>query len=187
MSKAFVKEDSDFEDEDSDIKAASANLFQGKNYITPSGFQKLQDEYKHLKYKERPEVCRVVQWAAENGDRSENADYTYGKKRLRQIDSRLRFLRKRIESAEVIDPAKIQSDTVAFGATVTVLNQEDQEKTYSIVGADEVDVERGRISWLSPLASALMKGKEGDVIQFRSPKGLQELEVISVVFKALEA
>lgn len=185
MSKAFTKEDSDRDDDEIEVKA-SASLFQGRNYITPGGLQKLQDEYKQLKFKERPEVCRVVQWAAENGDRSENADYTYGKKRLRQIDGRLRFLRKRIEAAEVIDPTKIKSESVAFGATVTVLNQDDQEKTYSIVGVDEVDVDRGRISWISPLASALIKGKEGDVIQFRSPKGLQELEIIAVKFISLD-
>lgn len=185
MSKAFVKEDSEL-DEDDPKELASAHLFQGKNYISPTGLLRLQEEYKQLKFKERPEVCRVVQWAAENGDRSENADYTYGKKRLRQIDSRLRFLRKRIEAAEVIDPTTVKSDSVMFGATVTILTEDDTEKTYTIVGSDEMDIDKGRISWLSPLASALMKAKEGDVVQFRSPKGLQEIEVLKIVFIAID-
>ncbi len=183
MSKAFTKEDVDLEDDDDDI--APAQVFQGKNYITPVGYKALQDEYKELKFKERPEVCRVVQWAAENGDRSENADYQYGKKRLREIDRRLRFLLKRIQSAEVIDPAVITADSVMFGATVTILTEEGIEKTYSIVGVDEVDIDNGKISWVSPIASALMKAKEGDVIQFRSPKGLQEIEVVTVTYKGI--
>lgn len=184
MSKAFTKEDTDFE-EDGDIDEPKS--IPGKNYITPSGYKKLQDEYKHLKYKERPEVCKVVQWAAENGDRSENADYTYGKKRLREIDKRLRFLMKRIQAAEVIDPTQVKSDSVMFGATVTIRYEDDSEKTYSIVGMDEVDVSKGKISWISPLAAALMKSKEGDIVQFRSPKGLQEIEILGVKFVAIDS
>lgn len=180
MNKAFVKEDNDNEDDDEPI--STSPVFQGKNYITPAGLKRLQDEYKELKYKERPEVCKVVQWAAENGDRSENADYTYGKKRLREIDRKLRFLSKRIEAAEVIDPATITSDTVMFGATVTIRYEDDSEKTFTIVGMDEVDIEKGRISWVSPLASALMKARRSDIVQFHSPKGTQEIEILSIQF-----
>lgn len=154
-----------------------------KNYITPQGFKKLQEEFQHLKYKERPEVTKVVSWAAENGDRSENADYIYGKKRLREIDKRLHFLAKRIESSQVIDPGTLSYEEVRFGATVTIVNENDIEKTYSIVGVDEVDVSHGRISWLSPLAKALLNKREGDCISFQSPKGLQEVEIQKIEYK----
>ena len=184
MSKAFTKEDDDYLETDEDeLQNPAAIALQGKNYITPSGFEALKNRYKQLKYSERPGVVRTVTWAAENGDRSENADYTYGKKRLRQIDRELGFLGSRIRSAEVVDPALIKSSTVAFGATVTILNEEDQRKTYRIVGADEVDIASGKISWQSPLASALIGKKIGDQIEFRSPKGIQEIEIIKIQYE----
>ena len=153
-----------------------------KNYITPAGFKRLQDEYQHLKYKERPEVTRTVQWAAENGDRSENADYIYGKKRLREIDKRLGFLARQIENAEVVDPVKLKGTAVRFGATVTILDESDNEKTYAIVGVDEVDPGAGKISWVSPLARALLNKQEGDLVTFTSPKGQQEIEIVKIEF-----
>jgi transcription elongation factor GreB len=145
----------------------------------------LRTELKKLRYEERPEVTKVVSWAAGNGDRSENGDYLYGKKRLREIDKRMRFLAKRLEAAEVVDPLVITVPYVQFGATVTLRFEDDTEKTYSIVGVDEVDVNRGRISWMSPLAKALLKAKAGDYVTFHSPKGEQEVEVLSVVYKEL--
>src|SRR6195256_5024252 len=152
MSKAFSKE-SEQDDEDQD--AAEPVVPSGlKNYITPAGFRRLKDEALHLLDKERPELVKVVQWAASNGDRSENADYIYGKRRLREIDRRIRFLTKRLDAAVVVDPeSREASDQVFFGATVAVANDAGEEKTYSIVGFDEAEVSRGRISWISPLAT----------------------------------
>ena len=178
MSKAFTKE---HEDEDPQEDELPPSL-QGKNYITPDGYKKLQDELKQLKFKDRPEITKIVSWAAGNGDRSENGDYLYGKKKLREIDRRLRFVTKRIQAAEVIDPKLIKSDTVMFGATVTIRNEDDIEKTYQIVGVDELDIENGKISWISPLAKALMRAKVGDVRLFRFPKGEQEIEVVRIVY-----
>ncbi len=157
-----------------------------KNYITPIGFKRLKDELKHLRTKERPELTEIINWAAGNGDRSENGDYIYGKKRLREIDKRMRFLSKAIESAEVVDPAMIRSDTVRFGATVTIEDQDGNQKIYSIVGKDEIDASRGRISWQSPLARALLKRKVGDFVSFESPSGEQEIEIISLEYKSIE-
>ena len=159
-----------------------------KNYITPAGFERLKKELHELKYRIRPEVTKTVAWAASNGDRSENADYIYGKKRLREIDKRIEFLSKRIDAAEVIDPAVQRGETARFGATVTVRDEDDRERTYSIVGADETDVASGKISWLSPLGSALLKAKAkaGDLITFKSPKGEQEFEVVSVRYQQVE-
>jgi transcription elongation factor GreB len=157
-----------------------ANTQHGKNYITPGGYRKLQEEFRHLKSKERPEVVEVVAWAASNGDRSENADYHYGKRRLREIDRRLGFLSGRIENAEIVDPLSISSDRVLFGATVRILDEDDTEKTYIIVGADESDPDRGRISWLSPLAKALFKARVGDFATVRSPQGERDVEIISI-------
>ena len=150
------------------------------------GLKRLQDELRELKYKERPEVTSTVSWAAANGDRSENGDYIYGKKRLREIDSRIRFLSKRIEAAEVVDPASLNCPEVRFGATVTILDESQSEKTYSIVGVDEADASKGHISWRSPLAQALLKRKAGDVITFNTPKGEQEIEVVKVVYVAVD-
>lgn len=154
-----------------------------KNYITPAGFKKLKDELHRLLVDERPKLCEVIAWAAGNGDRSENADYTYGKRRLRQIDGRVRFLTKRLDSAEVIDPVKNDSDRVFFGATVTMRDEEGEEKTYTIVGVDEINLAKNRISWVSPLALALLKKQVGDVVEFRSPKGVRELEIVGISYE----
>ncbi len=183
MSKAFTKESEDDEDLDDLPK-----LPQGvKNYITPGGYRSLMDEFDQLWKTERPELVKTITWAASNGDRSENGDYIYGKKRLREIDRRIRFLSKRLEHSEVIDPAQRgDCDQVFFGATVTVSNQAGEEKTYSIVGLDEVDVGRGRISWVSPLASALIKAREGDVVTLRTPGGVEELDVVEIRYVALD-
>jgi transcription elongation factor GreB len=171
--------------EDEDEDGAPPIPAGTKNYITPTGYQRLKDEALHLLDKERPEVVRVVQWAASNGDRSENADYIYGKRRLREIDRRIRFLTKRLDLAEVVDPAARDEDTdqVFFGATVTVADEDGTENTYTIVGIDEADVTRGRISWISPLARALLKRREGEQITFKAPGGDQLLEIVQVEYK----
>lgn len=158
-----------------------------KNYITPNGFRRLKEEALRLLDRERPDLVKVIQWAASNGDRSENADYIYGKRRLREIDRRIRFLTKRMDAAEVIDPtAREQTDRVFFGATVTVSDEDGNENTYSIVGIDEADVTRGRISWISPLARALLKRQEGEQFSFRAPAGDQLLEIVKVDYKTLD-
>ena len=160
-----------------------------KNYITPSGLQRLRDELKFLLARERPAVTQVVAWAAGNGDRSENADYKYGKRRLRQIDSRIRFLTKRIDAAEVVDPQAPRSGRAAtqvfFGATVRYANGAGDERVVSVVGADEVDLDRHYISWVSPLARALMKSKPGDRVILRAPGGTEELEVLDVRYERI--
>ncbi len=157
-----------------------------RNYITPAGFKRLKDEALRLLDKERPELVRVIQWAASNGDRSENADYIYGKRRLREIDRRIRFLTKRLDAAVVVDPATREpTDQVFFGATVVVRGS-GEEKTYAIVGIDEADVALGRISWISPLAKALLKAHEGDRVTLRTPAGSERLEILSVTYKAIE-
>lgn len=184
MSKAFTKEND--ADTDSSDTEKDASVPGGKNYITPHGAEALRRELKKLRYEERPEVTKTVAWAAGNGDRSENGDYLYGKKRLREIDKRMRFLAKRLEAAEIVDPLAVKVSHVQFGATVTVRYEDDTEKTYSIVGVDEVDLLKGRISWMSPLARALMKMSEGDIVTFTSPKGQQEVEVIEVRYIAIE-
>ncbi len=166
----------------------SAQLPAGvKNYITPGGYRKLQEELDHLWKVERPALVKTITWAASNGDRSENGDYIYGKKRLREIDRRVRFLRKRLEMAEVVDPSqRAECDQVFFGATVTVCGTDGCENTYSIVGVDEADVAGGRISWVSPLARALLKMREGEVAMLHTPTGVNELEVISIVYCELD-
>lgn len=149
-----------------------------KNYITPGGMRRLVQELKILKNEERPAVTETVAWAAANGDRSENGDYIYGKKRLREIDRRIRFLNKQIEAAEVIDPVSVDSDIIQFGATFTILDEDDRERTYTIVGVDEADAGNGLISWRSPLARAVLKKKKGDIVEFVSPKGEQSIEIL---------
>jgi len=174
-------------DEDEDSEGAPPIPPGSKNYMTPQGHARLKNEALHLLDKERPELVKVIAWAASNGDRSENADYIYGKRRLREIDRRIRFLTKRLEAAEVIDPAaREQSDQIFFGATVTVMHEDGQENTYSIVGIDEADVARGRISWVSPLARALVKHREGDQIVLKTPGGDQVLEVVKVEYVELQ-
>ncbi|MBC7427998.1 MAG: transcription elongation factor GreB [Bacteriovorax sp.] len=154
-----------------------------KNYITPQGFSKLQEELHQLARVERPEVTKTVAWAASNGDRSENADYIYGKKRLREIDRRTRFLSKRIDVAIVVDPSTIKSEKVLFGATVTVCDEEDSsEKTISIVGVDEINTHKNRISWRSPLGSSLISKEVGDTISVKIPVGEKTYEIMKIVY-----
>jgi transcription elongation factor GreB len=155
------------------------------NPITPVGFKRLQDELHQLRYKERPEIVKVVAWAASNGDRSENGDYLYGKKKLREIDRRCEFLAGRIHAAEVIDPALSTSTRVEFGATVTILNENDQEKVYCLVGVDEIDVEKGRVSWKSPLAKALLNKRVGDTAVIKKPAGEEEVEIIELRYTTI--
>ena len=183
MSKAFTRES----EQDDDEMEPSAQLPVGvKNYITPNGYRKLKEELEHLWKVERPELVKTITWAASNGDRSENGDYIYGKKRLREIDRRVRFLRKRMEQAEVVDPAQRgECDQIFFGATVTVCDSEGCENTYSIVGVDEADVGRGLISWVSPLARTLLKLREGEVATLRTPVGVQELEILIVSYREI--
>ncbi len=185
MNKAFTSEENN--QEETELTADAPTLPQGsKNYITPIGAKKLKDELHFLLYVERPEITQKVSWAAGNGDRSENADYQYNKRRLRQIDSRIRFLQKRIEAFDIVDPASICSDQIVFGATVTLLDEEDNKKTYSIVGIDEMNASLGKISWISPLAKAMLKKRMGDLVSFQSPKGLRELEIILVEYKNID-
>ena len=188
MSKAFTKES---EQDDDDIEDGASPLPVGsKNYITPAGHQRLKDEFQYLLNKERPAVTSAVSWAAKNGDRSENADYQYGKKRLREIDKRLRFLTKRLDNAEVVDPAAPRDEEIAervfFGATVSYVNARGEEKTVTIVGIDELDMKRGYITWISPLARALMKARIGDAVVLRAPGGTEELEIVDVRYQSVE-
>jgi len=181
MSKAFVKET----DVEEDLPEAAEPLPAGmKNYMTPAGFARLKDELQHLRTVERPKVVEVVSWAAGNGDRSENGDYIYGKKRLREIDRRVRFLLKRLEIAEVVDQSLQRNrDQVFFGATVTYLNGRDEERTVRIVGVDEARLEAGEVSWISPIARALHKAYEGDVVVVKTPNGLEEIEVLEIAYR----
>lgn len=151
-----------------------------KNYMTPAGAEKLRLELQELIQVERPKVVETVSWAAGNGDRSENGDYIYGKKRLRQIDSRIRFLTKRLDAAHVVDPKAQNSDRVLFGATVTVENEEGIRKVFQIVGADEAEAQHGRISWKAPVARALLQAKVGDVVTVKTPRGEEEYEVLEI-------
>ena len=180
MSKAFTRE-SDGDDEDDLPEEVGGLPITAKNYMTPEGFARLRDELNQLMRHERPEVVKVVTWAAGNGDRSENGDYIYGKKRLREIDRRVRYLSKRLANAEVVDPARRPpTDQVFFGATVTTAGADDRERTVKIVGVDEVDLAKGHVSWISPIARALMRAHEGDVVSLRTPTGLEELEIVKV-------
>ena len=181
MSKAFTKETEPEEIEPDD----GPSLPKGaKNYITPAGLARLQAELKTLRTVERPKVVDVVSWAAGNGDRSENGDYIYGKKRLREIDRRMRFLMKRLEIAEPVDPdLQTNRDQIFFGATVTFCN-DDVERTVRIVGVDEARIDDGEISWVSPVARALMKARIGDVVKVQTPKGIDEIEVLEISYIA---
>jgi transcription elongation factor GreB len=178
MSKAFVRE----ADVDDDDDVAAPEIPAGsKNYITPAGHQRLKDELLHLLNVERPEVVRTVSWAASNGDRSENGDYIYGKKRLREIDRRIRFLTKRLDAAEIVDPAtRPPTDQVFFGATVRYADGAGREHEIMIVGIDEVDPARGRVSWISPIARAVTRAREGDSVSLRTPAGIETLEILDV-------
>ena len=155
-----------------------------KNYITAAGAAKLKEELKKLLYEERPELVRVVQWAASNGDRSENGDYLYGKRRLREIDRRIRFLTHQLEAAEVVDPARQDQSKVLFGASVVVVDEEGQERRFRIVGQDEIDAKQGWISWRSPMARALLSKKVGDWVQVETPQGKTEYEVLEISYES---
>ena len=181
MSKAFVNEDNQQEEE---LDLPEPSLPSGmKNYITVQGYRALHREFNHLMNTERPEVVQVVSWAASNGDRSENGDYIYGKKRLREIDRRIRFLTKRLETIEVVDThLQTNRHQVFFGATVQYINQDNEEFKVTIVGIDEAEPLTGKISWISPVARALMKSKEGDIVFVNTPKGVQELEILEVSY-----
>ena len=182
MNKAFTKEP---DNEDDDELALPPLPAGGKNYITPQGYQRLRDELFHLLDVDRPKIVEIVHWAASNGDRSENGDYLYGKKRLREIDRRIRFLTKRLDIAEVADPALHHgNDQIFFGATVTYVNQHGMERTVTIKGIDEVDNLQGEVSWVAPIARALLKAREGDEVQLMTPGGLEQVEVLSVRYPA---
>ena len=184
MSKAFTRE-TDADDEDAADGAAVTVTPGGKNYITRDGCERLRRELMALMDDERPKVVEAVHWAAKNGDRSENGDYLYGKKRLREIDRRIRFLTKRLEIAEVVDTSLHQgSDQVFFGATVTYADDAGRSTTVTILGVDEVDSAQGQISWVAPVARALIKARVGDVVRLAMPGGAQELEVLAVEYPA---
>ena len=182
MSKAFTRE-SDSDDDDDGVGAPATP--GGKNYLTRTGYERLRRELLGLMDEERPKVVEAVHWAAKNGDRSENGDYLYGKKRLREIDRRIRFLTKRLEIAEVVDPsAHHGSDQVFFGATVTYADESGRETTITIIGIDEADSTQGQVSWVAPVSRALLKARVGDVVKLAVPGGVQELEVLDVSYPA---
>ena len=184
MSKAFVRES------DHDLEHEAAHAAQDdalpRNYISPAGYARLKAELKALVEIERPEVVKTVAWAASNGDRSENADYLYGKKRLREIDRRVRFLIERLENAELVDAAGRDTDQVYFGATVKLSSRARGELSVTIVGADEVDTARGRVSWISPIAQALLKARQGDAVVLRTPAGAEELVILEVRYLSID-
>jgi len=184
MSKAFLKEtDAPQEDAAAEPAALPAGA---KNYISPAGYARLDAERRQLVQVERPAVVQVVSWAASNGDRSENGDYIYGKRRLREIDRRVRFLIKRLESAEIVDSAGRDTDQVFFGATVALRSAAGGERAVTIVGMDEVDPVRGRVSWISPIARALLKARVGDVVTLATPAGSETLEVLDVRYETID-
>lgn len=182
MSKAFTREN-DAPEEEFEVEPRMPD--GTKNYITPAGHARLKAELKVLVENERPELIKTVAWAAANGDRSENADYLYGKKRLREIERRIRFLMKRLEAAEVVDSRDQEQERVFFGATVTYCDASRQRHTVSIVGTDEVDPARGRVSWVSPVARALLKAREGDAVTLKTPAGDERLEVLEIRYEEL--
>ena len=183
MSKAFTREnDAAEEEEPAEPLAPSVDRF----YMTPAGYARLRSELKHLVEAERPEVVRTVSWAASNGDRSENGDYIYGKRRLREIDRRVRFLIRRLENSQVVASAGRDTDQVFFGASVTIRSKTGDERTVTIVGLDEVDPACGRVSWISPIARALIKSREGDMVTLRSPGGVEELEIVEVKYLPID-
>ena len=185
MSKAFTREGEGPEDDDGE-EAASPLPAGSKNYMTPIGWRRMRDELAHLVKAERPEVTAVVSWAAANGDRSENGDYQYGKKRLREIDRRIRYLTKRLENAEVVDPSTREAtDQVFFGATVRYANAAGEETLVRIVGLDETDASRGYVSWISPIARALIKAREGDTVVLSTPAGREDIDILEVRYEAI--
>ncbi|MGC4075536.1 MAG: transcription elongation factor GreB [Rubrivivax sp.] len=184
MNKAFTKE-TDADDGDDDLPGLPPLPAGTRNYMTPQGYRMLREELMSLLDVERPKIVETVSWAAKNGDRSENGDYLYGKKRLREIDRRIRFLTKRLDIAEVADPsAHHGSDQVFFGATVTYANAKGEERTITIKGIDEADNLKGEVSWVAPIARALLKSREGDEVQLMTPGGLETIEVVEVRYPA---
>jgi len=180
MSKAFTKETDDDVEPDDEIPASPAGV---KNYITPEGLRRMQDEFAQLHQVERPKLVETVAWAAGNGDRSENGDYIYGKRRLREIDRRLRFLRKRMEIAEVVDPTRqTNRERVFFGARVDYLSSQHETKRLRIVGMDEARSELGEVSWISPIAKALLKAEVGDSVEVKTPAGIERIEVVKIEY-----
>ncbi len=181
MSKAFTKENDGAEDQDpGESDPLPANV---KNYMTPTGLAALQEELRWLLRDERPRIVEIVSWAAGNGDRSENGDYLYNKKRLREIDRRVRYLMKRLDNAEIVDPKNQQGlEQVFFGATVTYIREDDTKLTVTLVGVDEADLDRGKINWLSPVARALMKARVGDTVEVRTGSGAESLEIINICY-----
>ncbi|NLY63871.1 MAG: transcription elongation factor GreB [Alcaligenaceae bacterium] len=183
MNKAFVKESDNEDDDDIGAEQESSLPAGTKNYMTKQGYAALREELVHLVNTERPDVVQIVSWAAANGDRSENGDYLYGKKRLREIDRRIRFLTKRLEMAEVVDPAtQPNKDRVFLGATVLYSDKNGEEHTVTIVGVDEAEPLQGKISWISPVARALLKAREGDTITLRTPSGMAELDILEISY-----
>ncbi len=182
MNKAFTREPDGDDDGPDDAETAAPPLPAGaRNYITPAGYKRLREELLGLLDVERPKVVEVVSWAAKNGDRSENGDYLYGKKRLREIDRRIRFLTRRLDIAEVVDPSLHHGrEQVFFGATVTYANRRDEERTITIKGVDEADSANGEVSWVAPIARALLKAHIGDELQLQTPGGLEHIEVLAV-------
>jgi transcription elongation factor GreB len=185
MSKAFTRELEGAGEEAQPPEPEIAPA-QGKNYMTPAGHGRLKSELKKLVEVERPETVRVVSWAASNGDRSENGDYIYGKRRLREIDHRIRYLMKRLEAAEVVDPRGQDREGVYFGATVVYTDDAGKEHQLSIVGIDEADPSRGRVSWISPIAKALLRAREGDAVTLKTPNGAESLEVLEIRYEQLD-
>ena len=180
MSKAFTKEnDNAPDDDDEDVVAPLPT--GSKNYMTPAGHARMREEFDSLWKVDRPQLVETIAWAASNGDRSENGDYIYGKRKLREIDRRLRYLSKRLENAEVVDPAlRDDTDQVFFGATVLVVDDQKEESTFTIVGIDEADLSKNHISWISPMARALMKAREGDTVMLVTPGGRREMQILEV-------
>ena len=183
MSKAFTRE-SDGDDE-IELEAEVAEPGGFRNYITPAGYKRLNDELARLWEIDRPKLVETITWAASNGDRSENGDYIYGKRKLREIDRRIRFLSKRIDSALIVDNAGKNHEIVYFGATVTIADEAGGERTITIVGIDELDPARGRVSWISPIAKAVLKASTGDVVTLRTPRGNEQLEVVGIRYDLL--
>src|SRR4051812_11764592 len=186
MNKAFTKEPSG--DDDDDDMALPELPVGGKNYVTPEGYRRLREELMELLDTERPKIVEVVSWAAKNGDRSENGDYLYGKKRLREIDRRIRFLTKRLDIAEVVDPSVHRgNDQVFFGATVRFASDHGEERTIRIVGVDEAESARGEVSWVAPIARALLKARVGDEVRLVTPRGVETIEVLEVRYPTAAA
>jgi transcription elongation factor GreB len=186
VSKAFTREDADAPPEEPDDEEANPIPPGSKNYMTPLGWRRMRDEVSWLVKEERPQVTSVVSWAAKLGDRSENADYQYGKKRLREIDRRIRYLTKRLEAAEVVDPStREETDQVFFGATITYETRDGTEHGIRIVGIDEMDATKGYVSWIAPIARALIKAREGDTVTLRTPGGDEEITILEVRYEEI--